>query len=132
VGGLYKDQGLNAVREWLTDLLKPRVEVEYRVVREEYLLPPVADATPQSADPTTGYPPPPSPHNTERALRSGPTEDPGQPSRRAQPQANRSQRGSGQARSDVGARSEAIDQPGNSHRGQPASPRGVGHHDASK
>jgi hypothetical protein len=37
VGGLYRDQGLEVVRKWLTSLLQPHVEDVYRTMREDYL-----------------------------------------------------------------------------------------------
>ena len=40
VGGLYLDQGLEAVRSWLGPLLLPDLRKSYCVVREEYGLPP--------------------------------------------------------------------------------------------
>ena len=40
VGGLYLDQGLEAVRSWLRPLLLPYVLESYRRVRKEYGLPP--------------------------------------------------------------------------------------------
>lgn len=40
VGGLYLDQGLEAVRSWLRPLLLPDALESYRIVRKEYGLPP--------------------------------------------------------------------------------------------
>jgi len=40
VGGLYLDQGLEAVRSWLCPLLLPYVLESYNIVRKEYGLPP--------------------------------------------------------------------------------------------
>ncbi|KAF9649367.1 ribonuclease III [Thelephora ganbajun] len=40
IGGLYLDQGLEAVGSWLRPLLLPYVLESYRMVREEYGLPP--------------------------------------------------------------------------------------------
>lgn len=46
VGGLYLDQGLEAVRSWLRPLLLPYVRESYRMVRKEYGLPPPDDNAP--------------------------------------------------------------------------------------
>ena len=40
VGGLYLDQGLEAVRSWLCPLLLPYALKSYRAIRHEYGLPP--------------------------------------------------------------------------------------------
>ena len=39
MGGLYRDQGLKVVSNWLMSLLQRQIEVAYRSVREDYLLP---------------------------------------------------------------------------------------------
>jgi hypothetical protein len=128
VGGLYKDQGLDVVREWVTLLFKSRVEAAYQVVRGEYLLPPVTGATTQSVQPATSHPLPPSPHSAGHTSPSGRAEDPAQSSRRAQLPANQSQKGTGQARGSVCTHSE----PGNDRWGRRASSIGGGLHDASE
>jgi hypothetical protein len=128
VGGLYKDQGLDVVRGWITLLFKSRLETAYQVMRGEYLLQPVAEATSQFIAPASGHPP----SHPRPPLPSGPAEDSGQESRRAQPPANQSQKGSGQARGGAGAHSEAVDRPGNGSWGRQASLRGGGRHDAGK
>jgi len=61
VGGLYKDQGLSAVRIWLDQLFTPYVREAYRIVREQHGLQPVGfnnelDAAIAAASPPT--PPP--------------------------------------------------------------------------
>ncbi|KAI0268136.1 hypothetical protein BC834DRAFT_968356 [Gloeopeniophorella convolvens] len=63
VGGLYKDQGLGAVKTWLDKLFTPYVREAYRVVRGQHGLPAIGagselQAATASAPPTT---PPPSP-----------------------------------------------------------------------
>ncbi|KAI9513275.1 ribonuclease III domain-containing protein [Russula earlei] len=45
VGGLYKDQGLGAVKEWLDKLFTPYVREAYRIVREQHGLLPVGSAS---------------------------------------------------------------------------------------
>ncbi|KAI0307051.1 ribonuclease III domain-containing protein [Multifurca ochricompacta] len=45
VGGLYKDQGLAAVKVWLDQLFTPYVREAYRIVREQHGLPPSAPTT---------------------------------------------------------------------------------------
>jgi ribonuclease-3 len=40
VGGLYKDQGLEVVRAWLSELLLPHIRSAYATVRAEHGLPP--------------------------------------------------------------------------------------------
>ena len=44
IGGLYLDQGLEAVRSWLRPLLLPYALASYRMVRDEYGLPPPDDS----------------------------------------------------------------------------------------
>lgn len=46
IGGLHLDQGLEAVRLWLRPLLLPDALEAYRIVREEYGLPPSDGAAP--------------------------------------------------------------------------------------
>jgi len=46
VGGLYLDQGLEAVRSWLRPLLLPYVLESYRIIRAEYGLPPPENNAP--------------------------------------------------------------------------------------
>lgn len=46
IGGLYLDQGLEAVRAWLRVLLHPYLLEAYRMVREEYGLPPLGGEAP--------------------------------------------------------------------------------------
>jgi len=46
VGGLYIDQGLEAVRSWLRPLLLPYVLDSYSTVRKEYGLPPSDGSAP--------------------------------------------------------------------------------------
>jgi len=41
VGGLYREQGLDVVREWLRSFLLLDVKEAYEIIREEYLLPPL-------------------------------------------------------------------------------------------
>ncbi|ETW84122.1 hypothetical protein HETIRDRAFT_239865, partial [Heterobasidion irregulare TC 32-1] len=55
IGGLYQDQGLVAVQDWLRALLRPYVHEAYRIVRSQHGLPP--------ASATSGAPagPPPAP-----------------------------------------------------------------------
>ena len=43
IGGLYLDQGLEAVRSWLCPLLLPYALKSYRMIRDEYGLPPADD-----------------------------------------------------------------------------------------
>jgi len=40
VGGVYRDQGAEVASNWLISLLRPYVEVAYRSIRKDYLLPP--------------------------------------------------------------------------------------------
>ncbi|KAH9960549.1 hypothetical protein BGW80DRAFT_1464226 [Lactifluus volemus] len=128
VGGLYKDQGLEVVHEWLTLLFRPYVKAAYGAVREQYLLPPVTEGTTQSAELTADHPPLPSPHSAH-TLPSGPEKDRGQPSRSAEAQANRSQNESGQESGGGGARSEAVGQSDDSHLRRLASPTRGGRRD---
>jgi hypothetical protein len=131
VGGLYKDQGLEVVHEWLTLLFRSRVKAAYDAEREQYLLPPVTEATPQSAELTVDHPPQPLPYSAH-ALPSGPAEDRDQPSRPVEAHANRSQNESGQESGGAGARSEAVGQSDDSHLRRLASPTSGGRHDEGK
>ncbi|THH16410.1 hypothetical protein EW146_g4225 [Bondarzewia mesenterica] len=63
VGGLYQDQGLKAVQDWLRPLLRPYVREAYRIVRFQHGLPPL-DATDQYYPPPSLASPPPSPPPT--------------------------------------------------------------------
>lgn len=58
VGGVYRDQGVEVVTEWLISLLQPHVEDAYRKVREDHLLPPeTGDAS--RLETSTPFDPPP-------------------------------------------------------------------------
>ena len=41
MGGVYRDQGLDVVSKWLKSLLRPKVEVAYQSMREDYLPTPI-------------------------------------------------------------------------------------------
>ncbi|KDQ64198.1 hypothetical protein JAAARDRAFT_27824 [Jaapia argillacea MUCL 33604] len=60
IGGLYIDQGLDAVKGWLSRLFRPYITEAYRIVRIQHGLPPSPPATPPLGA-TSGYSPPPSP-----------------------------------------------------------------------
>lgn len=45
VGGVYEEQGLEAVRGWLEPLFRPYMVEAYRVVRVQHGLPPTSDYT---------------------------------------------------------------------------------------
>jgi hypothetical protein len=53
VGGVYRDQGVEVVSEWLISLLQPHVENAYRKVREDHLLPPETEAASRLEAPTS-------------------------------------------------------------------------------
>jgi ribonuclease-3 len=56
VGGLYLDQGLDAVKQWLEPLFRPYAKAAYQAVREQHGLPPLP--TPASSphpSPTSGH-----------------------------------------------------------------------------
>ncbi|KAI0032950.1 ribonuclease III domain-containing protein [Vararia minispora EC-137] len=60
VGGLYKDQGLDAVSRWLSALFRPYVTEAYRVVRGQHGLPELAPHLPPqqpSPPPSPPFPP---------------------------------------------------------------------------
>jgi len=47
VGGLFREQGMDIVKQWLDPLFRPLVDAAYRAERREYLLPePAAPAAP--------------------------------------------------------------------------------------
>jgi hypothetical protein len=62
VGGLFREQGLDAVKEWLNPLFRPRIDDAYQAESRDHLVPaPAAPATtssppPQSAAPTPSPP----------------------------------------------------------------------------
>ncbi|KAF8634787.1 hypothetical protein AX15_000703 [Amanita polypyramis BW_CC] len=58
IGGLYKEQGIEAVRTWLVPLFRQYAAEAYRLVRKQYGLPPAMLPTPTSS------PPPSSPSST--------------------------------------------------------------------
>jgi len=68
VGGVYRDQGLEAVSKWLNLLLTCHVEAAYQTVRKEYLLPPTTAALPYPVASSTHYPTPPSPTASSSTL----------------------------------------------------------------
>lgn len=51
VGGLYKDQGIEAVRAWLMPLFRHYVTKAYTIIRQQYGLPPVLLPTPDASPP---------------------------------------------------------------------------------
>jgi hypothetical protein len=93
VGGVYRDQGLEVVSEWLFPLIQSHVEAAYQTVRKEYLLPPTTAAVLQPRTPTTHYPSPSSPTSSEDARPDVP------------------QQGSGKAGGGVSFRPHVVDQP---------------------
>ena len=52
IGGLYVEQGLEAVRRWLDPLFRPYAECAYKLVREEHGLPPFPTPSPSPGPPT--------------------------------------------------------------------------------
>ena len=49
MGGLFSEQGLDAVKRWLDPLFRPLIDAAYRAERRDYFKPePVAPATPTS------------------------------------------------------------------------------------
>lgn len=60
VGGLYLDQGLEAVKAWLNPLFRPFVTAAYQIVRHQHGLPPLT-TPPLSASPSPSSSPSPSP-----------------------------------------------------------------------
>jgi len=61
VGGLYKDQGLAATKDWLDKLFTPYVYEAYRIVREQHGLPPLGGGVNNELHAVTGTPPTPPP-----------------------------------------------------------------------
>jgi len=130
VGGVYRDQDLEVVTEWLRKLMRSQVKAAYQTVRKEYLLPPTATATtasPPSGVPTTDYPSRPSSTASEGA---GPNpsshlaEDPDDSARRMPPpQADASKQGSGRAGGDNSPRSDWADQPSRKRRRRRSNPK---------
>ncbi|EEB88830.1 hypothetical protein MPER_13150 [Moniliophthora perniciosa FA553] len=53
VGGLYIDQGLQAVQSWLNPLFRPYVEIAYNTVRTQYGLVPLTISTPPASPSST-------------------------------------------------------------------------------
>ncbi|KAH9979714.1 ribonuclease III domain-containing protein [Russula compacta] len=78
VGGLYRDQGLKVVTEWLTSLFQSRVEAAYQNVRKEHLLAHATTAAEQPRAPGTTSPSPSSStsEGVVPALLSHPARDP--------------------------------------------------------
>jgi hypothetical protein len=67
MGGVYRDQGLEVISEWLFLLIQSHVEAVYQTVHKEYLLPPTTAAVLQPQTPTTHYPLLSSPTSSEDA-----------------------------------------------------------------
>ncbi|KAJ7432316.1 ribonuclease III domain-containing protein [Mycena galericulata] len=61
IGGLYTDQGLEAVKTWLNALFRPYAKAAYNVVRMQHGLPPVSPAASVAAPNTVPSSPPASP-----------------------------------------------------------------------
>jgi hypothetical protein len=53
VGGVYRDQGADVASNWLISLLRPHIEVAYRSMQKDHLLPPDAEAPQQLETPMT-------------------------------------------------------------------------------
>jgi hypothetical protein len=81
VGGVYRDQGLDALSRWIIPLFRSRVEAAYQTVRKEYLLPPTTSVLPRPVAPTAHQPTPdpslilPSRPNRTRRRSSSPREE---------------------------------------------------------
>ncbi|KAK2465951.1 hypothetical protein APHAL10511_001592 [Amanita phalloides] len=56
VGGLYKDQGEDVVRDWLNPLFRPYAAEAYNLVRKQYGLPALQLPTPTSSPPPSCWP----------------------------------------------------------------------------
>lgn len=95
MGGVYRDQGVEVVSEWLISLLQPHVEDAYRKVREDHLLPPESDPSLSSSTSSEG---------PGAALPSYLAGGPSDLRRLTALQANVPQRGSAQAGDSVGTR----------------------------
>jgi hypothetical protein len=66
VGGLYKDQGLAATKDWLDKLFTPYVKEAYRIVREQHGLPPAGVSNELQVVTGTGLKPPTPPPELPR------------------------------------------------------------------
>ena len=97
VGGLYRDQGLDAIRKWIIPLIRPHVEAAYQYLRDDYA--PVAIAIPRV--PMASYPsPPPSSASSDGAVPASPSRharDSGKFHQSPPPRVNVPQQGSGRA-----------------------------------
>jgi hypothetical protein len=75
VGGLFREQGLEVVKEWLNPLLRPRIDDAYQAESREHLvLVPAAPATTSSPPPQSAAPSPSPPggaiENPDRTIHS--------------------------------------------------------------
>lgn len=96
VGGLYRDQGLEAVRKWIIPVVQPQVEAMYQNLRDDYL----PEAISVTRVPAAPYP---SPSSSSTSLESAgpaspsrPARDSGDSHRSLRPRTNGSQQGSKQ------------------------------------
>lgn len=134
IGGVYRDQGPDVASNWLISLLRPHVEVAYRIVRKAHLLPD-AEVLPQRETPTardSSRFPSPSSEGTNPAspsyLAGGSHDNRQLPA----PQANMRRQSPAQAGDGVGTRRAVTDKPRPRRRRRRSSPRDGGGEDAGK
>ena len=61
VGGLFREQGLDVVKEWLNPLFRPRIDDAYQAESREHLVPASAAPATTSSPPPQSAAPTPSP-----------------------------------------------------------------------
>jgi len=129
VGGVYRDQDLEAVTKWLRKLMRSQVKAAYQTVRKEYLLPPATAAGPPFGVPTTDYP---SPSSSTASEGAGPdtsshlAADPSDATRHwhiPPPQADGPRPGLGQAGGDNNPCSDVVDQPSRKRQRRRSDPK---------
>jgi len=132
VGGVYRDQGAEVASNWLISLLRPHVEVAYRSVRKDHLLPLDSDteAPRQLEMPTARYSSHYSSTSSEGASGALPSYLAGSPRDHRTPQANMPWQSLAEAGGDVGTRRAVTDKPRGRRRRRRSSPRDGGSEDA--
>ena len=55
VGGLFREQGLDVVKQWLDPLFRPLIEVAYEAERRDYLMPGSASPATPPGIPTPSW-----------------------------------------------------------------------------
>ena len=113
MGGLFREQDLEAVRRWLNAVFQPHVEATYLYFRNDH----EAKAVLQPRVPTASIPPPPSSEVSE-GVRPGSSSRPtGERHQSLRSQTNEPRKGSGRVGGSMVNRPEVVHQSSSKRRG---------------